>query len=287
MIKNKELVEASTALVYRDESAICLDGIFNGDMEVHAAIQESEKLSEYAEEIIYSEFEGPSKLSDNSEKALLEFIEKAENVKKKFTNSPVSKMILEELVLRRYGHLELKELRYDVPRLRIVPNSSLLNSGVSYNYRPHRDTWYGAEQGHINHWISVSNVTGASTFYIAPSYFGKVINNNSEIFDLDAWQNDYRAVAVKSVRREERPHPIPLEDIPDNLKCAIVIPRGYEICFAAQHLHGSLPNSTGEVRLSIDYRVCSPDLLSIAPTNIDNRSTGDYLKYMIKHPAFN
>ena len=32
---------------------------------------------------------------------------------------------------------------FDVPRMRVVPNYDYLHAGVSYAYKPHRDTWYG------------------------------------------------------------------------------------------------------------------------------------------------
>ena len=121
---------------------------------------------------------------------------------------------------------------YDVPRLRIVPNSNFLSSGISYNYKPHRDTWYGASQDQLNHWMAVSNVTKQSTFYLAPSYFEKPIENNSEIFDLDEWDSKHRKLASKNVGSEERPHPIPLVELAPEDKYEVVIPKGSEIAFS-------------------------------------------------------
>ena len=125
-------------------------------------------------------------------------------------------------------------------------------------------------------------MTFDSTFYVSPSHFSRVIENNSEIFDLDVWDTKHRKDATQSMRKEERPHPIPLEALPDSSRMAVVMPRGHEFCFSGHHLHGSLPNTTKSVRLSIDFRVSIPSLSRLAPKNIDSRATGDYQKYLIK-----
>jgi hypothetical protein len=164
--------------------------------------------------------------------------------------------LLKALILERYKLHENDSLLFDVPRLRIVPNSSFLSSGISYNYKPHRDTWYGAGQDQINHWMTLANATENSTFYIAPCYFSREINNNSEIFDLDEWDSKHRPRAESNVTTEERPHPIPLTDLDMIDRYNIVIPRGSEVVFSGQHLHGSAQNTRSLVRFSNDYRVC-------------------------------
>jgi hypothetical protein len=79
---------------------------------------------------------------------------------------------------------------------------------------------------------------------------------------------------------------VPESEIPNQAKNAFALDKGQEICFSGHHLHGSLDNITEKVRVSIDFRIevatgkCHP------PSNIDNESSGNYLKYMIKHPAF-
>lgn len=262
-----------------------LGSLFFGELFLHPCNDASNRLVAHAKEVAHKAFGGIPCLNGNSETELKEFIEKAEKAKSSFTNSSIIKEILEELILTRY-EASVKNLFYDVPRLRIIPNSSMLKSGISYNYLPHRDTWYGSGQEQINHWLSVSNVTKESTFYIAPKYFLQAVPNNSEVFDLDIWDSSHRKAANSSIRTENRPHPTPTQVIPNDEKLAVVIPPGYEICFSGHHLHGSLPNVTTEVRLSVDYRVSIPSLLRQAPTNIDCRAKGDYLKFMVKHPGF-
>ena len=256
--------------------------IFKGALYFFNPMPASLSLSKHALEYVAQSFPDGCRLEGDSDVELADFISKAQAAKSGFTNCETTKQILEELIRFRYASVNAKDIFYDVPRLRIVPTSTLLSSGISYNYLPHRDTWNGGGQEQINHWISVDNVTEDSTFYLSPSYFSREIDNNSEIFDLDVWDSTHRKDAKQSMRKEERPHPVPLEELPDSSKMAVVMPQGHEICFSGHHLHGSLPNTTKNVRLSIDFRVNIPSLIPTAPHNIDSRAKGDYHKYMIK-----
>jgi len=261
------------------------DAIFKGALYFFSPAPTSLSLSKHALEYVAQSFPDGCRLEGDSDEELADFIVKAQAAKSGFTNCDTTKQILEELIRFRYADVKGSDIFYDVPRLRIVPNSSLLSSGISYNYLPHRDTWYGGGQEQVNHWISVDNVTEESTFYLSPSYFSHEVANNSEIFDLDVWDSTHRKDAKQSMRKEDRPHPIPLEEVPDSSRMAVVMPQGHEVCFSGHHLHGSLPNTTKNVRLSIDFRVSIPSLIPAAPRNIDSRAKGDYQKYMIKLPS--
>jgi hypothetical protein len=151
---------------------------------------------------------------------------------------------------------------------------------------PHRDTWYGARQDQINHWLSVRNVSDRATFFISPSYFGRKVENTSENFDLDTWDKVSRPAATLSVRTEIRPHPKPLTDVPEDARVGFDLKTGHEVCFSGHHLHGSNENISDEVRVSIDYRISIPSLGLIPPANIDNKANGKYLDYMFEHPMF-
>jgi hypothetical protein len=269
-----------SSLIYSDRVEI--QSIYEGDLCIMPAYPISEDLCKHAENIVTDFFERPiDEIETDVGTDISLFITKAHKCKSTFTNSDKTQKLLKALIAERYKRYPNRELFYDVPRLRIVPNSNFLSSGISYNYKPHRDTWYGAAQDQVNHWMAVSNVTKNSTFYVAPSYFGKPIHNNSEIFNLDEWDSKYRTLAAQSVENEQRPHPIPLVELAEEDKLHVVIPKGSEIVFSGSHLHGSQANTTSKVRFSIDYRV-SPETLSFKlPQNIDSRATGDYKKYML------
>ena len=269
-----------SSITYSDHVEI--ESIYEGDLCIMPVCQISEDLCNHAESIVTDIFESPVDQIQTDESAdTYDFITKATSCKSTFTNSEKTQQLMKALISERYKLYPNHQILYDVPRLRVVPNSNFLSSGMSYNYKPHRDTWYGAAQDQLNHWMPVSNVTKQSTFYLAPSYFAKPIQNNSEIFDLDEWDSKHRKLAAQSVESEQRPHPIPLVELASEDKHGVVIPKGSEIVFSGCHLHGSQANTTSKVRFSIDYRI-SPNTQSFKlPKNVDSRAIGDYKKYML------
>lgn len=265
---------------------IRIEKIFQGSLVFLEPLKQTGDLIVWAEECLFKEFGESLSLVDSNDESLNDFIRRAQATKTTFTNHDYTKQLLEEILLKRYSNYLDHTLYYDVPRLRIIPNSKLLNSGISYNYLPHRDTWYGGEQDQINHWLSVKNVSDQATFFISPSYFGKKVENTSENFDLDTWDKVFRPVATTSVRTEMRPHPRPLTIIPEDSKVGFDLKTGHEVCFSGHHLHGSNENKSDDVRVSIDYRISIPSLGLSPPANIDNKATGRYLNFMFKHPMF-
>ena len=265
---------------------IKIEKIFQGSLVFLEALEPTKKLIAWVEKCLSKEFGDSLSLASSNDEALSDFIRKAQATKTTFTNHEYTKQLLEEILLTRYSNYLDHTLYYDVPRLRIIPNSKLLNSGISYNYLPHRDTWYGGEQDQINHWLSVRNVSDRATFFISPSYFGKKVENTSENFDLDTWDKVFRPAATTSVRTEMRPHPKPLTDIPEDSKVGFDLTTGHEVCFSGHHLHGSSENKSDDVRVSVDYRISIPSLGLNPPPNLDNKAHGRYLDYMFKHPSF-
>ena len=265
---------------------IRIEKIFQGSLVFLEPLEPTKKLIIWVEKCLLNEFGESLSLANSNDEALNNFIRRAQATKTTFTNHDYTKQLLEEILLTRYSNYLDHTLYYDVPRLRIIPNSKLLNSGISYNYLPHRDTWYGGEQDQINHWLSVRNVSDRATFFISPSYFGKKVENTSENFDLDTWDKVFRPAAATSVRTEMRPHPKPLTDIPEDSKVGFDLETGHEVCFSGHHLHGSNENKSDDVRVSVDYRISIPSLGLNPPANIDNKANGRYLDYMFKHPMF-
>ena len=263
-----------------------VEKIFKGSILLLEPLNSTNELTAWAEECLQAEFGASLILENNSEQAIRNFTLMAQAVKSKFTNHDLTKHVLEKILYVRYEQYLDHELLYDVPRLRIIPNSNLLKSGISYNYLPHRDTWYGGRQDQINHWLSVKNVSDKATFFIAPSFFSTSVENSSSDFDLETWDKVFRPSAIESVNTELRPHPKPAFEIPEQSKLGFDLASAHEVCFSGHHLHGSSQNLSGEIRISVDYRVCIPTLGFNPPENVDSSATGNYLNLMIKHPKF-
>ena len=260
-----------------------ISSVASGDILIFQQCMACQALIKWAADSIASAFGNDFDINEPLELPIDEFVKKASIAKTNFTNDSHTKILLGDLISLRYKELLEKQIYYDVPRLRLIPSSDYLKSGVSYNYKPHRDTWYGASQGQINHWISAINVSKEATFFIAPSYFDKPILNSSCDFDLDVWDSKYRNLASQNIKCESRPHPVPLEGVDQDTFIGFDIPSGSEICFSGHHLHGSLRNATQLIRVSIDYRIEVGSGSMPGPKNIDSLAKGDYQKYMFKY----
>ena len=258
--------------------SISLPEIYRGDILFLTTLTENIELADYALSIFQRKFkfdpiENP--LPKNLSKR--KFVENAEGVKKEFTNSDFSHQLVRKIIERRYSDYLESKIFFDRPRVRIIPNSKYISSGVSYNYKPHRDTWYGAVQSQVNHWMPVCNVSALSALFLFPSYFSKPVKNHSYRFDLAEWDKVHRPAAAKNIRGENRPHPDPVDILDEHSRLKVVPVPGSDIAFSGQHLHGSAPNSSDFIRVSIDFRVVVNHHEHQPPSNIDSQATGDYI----------
>src|SRR3954453_9063527 len=89
-----------------------------------------------------------------------EFIKRVSPLKSKFTNDARTKELMAELLIG-LGY-DPDDTYYDLPRLRAVPSDGYLTTGVSYAYRPHRDTWSSPPPAVVNHWAPVFDVVGTN-----------------------------------------------------------------------------------------------------------------------------
>jgi len=262
-------------------NTVAPQAIFDGAIQTLPLTQASLDLLDYVNQIVKQNFGCDiSEVRLDTSEQVPNFVRCASATKTAFTDGASTRPLLKKLIQARYSPELLAGMLVDPPRLRIIPNSAILNSGISYNYRTHRDTWYGGVQQQINHWMAVANVTANSTMYMAPAYYNLPVDNNSEIFDLDTWDQKYRKQAVNNVKVEARPHPGAVITLADAEREPVVLANGNEIAFSGHHLHGSATNTTDLVRFSLDYRV----VLAVGdwqyPKNIDNRATGDLRNYM-------
>jgi hypothetical protein len=208
-------------------NVVAPQAIFDGKIQTLSAVQESLDLLDYVNQLVKQNFGCDiSEVKLDTIEQVPDFVRNASATKTAFTDGISTRPLLKKLITARYSTELLVGALVDPPRLRIIPNSDILNSGISYNYMTHRDTWYGGVQEQINHWMAVANVTANSTMYIAPKYYDTVVANSSEIFDLDTWDQKYRKQAVNNIKVEARPHPGALITIDDIDREPVVLANG-------------------------------------------------------------
>jgi hypothetical protein len=254
--------------------------VFQGKLFILSGLSTCTALCDYAAQIAMEQFDSP-----NPETAFLHmpvetFVRRVEATKNRFTNSLRSKELLREFA-RETGS-DPNDYYFDVPRIRMVPNYKYLHAGVSYAYAPHRDTWYGSPNYQINYWMPVMPIRPDQTMAVYPAYFNRPVKNSSRDFDLARWVNIERKKAVMNITQESRVHPLPVDEIDPEAQVCFGGNKGDIMVFSGTHLHGTMPNNTSVMRISIDFRFFHVDDIvgknTVAlPPNLDNEAAcGDH-----------
>ena len=116
-----------------------------------------------------------------------------------------------------------------------------------------------------------------------PKFFDRVVPNNSHQFDAYEWNADGRKNAAKYITEDPRPHPRLTEE--RDLDWHVIVGKpGSAILFSAQHLHATVPNTSGGTRFSIDFRTVHRDDIEQrrGAALVDSSSTGTTLRDFLK-----
>lgn len=230
------------------------DRVYAGDIFLDTALQAPAELCAFARQSITAAFDGETDHQAlHTKMPVTEFIRLVTRLKGQFTNCLDVKEMIQRFALE-IG-IDPTQYLFDVPRLRVVPNYEYLHAGVSYAYKPHRDTWYGSSQAQINTWMPVYTIEPGQTMMINAGYFSTPVKNSSVDWSLNDWINVQRPQAASNVTEEVRVHPVPLESIASDSELRIAGNAGEMLTFSGAHLHGTVPNHTDQTRFSVDFRL--------------------------------
>ncbi|MFC3944827.1 hypothetical protein CCU68_08055 [Pseudomonas gingeri NCPPB 3146 = LMG 5327] len=234
------------------------EAIYSGSVFLDTQLAATRELCGFAKESITAAFDGETDhQSLHKMMAVAEFVSRVTRLKGQFTNSQRVKDLILGFI-HEIG-LDPREYIFDVPRLRVVPNYNYLHAGVSYAYKPHRDTWYGSVDCQINTWMPVYTIAPEQTMMINAAYFDKPVLNTSKDWSLNDWINNQRHKAKDNLTEEVRVHPVPLGDIDGSSEVRIAGNTGEMLTFSGSHLHGTVPNYTEQTRFSVDFRLMHLD----------------------------
>lgn len=234
------------------------ESIYAGDIFLNTQLASAKELCAFAQESITSAFDGETNHQALHRMMPVEaFVARVTRLKGQFTNSQRAKELIRAFTLE-IG-VDPKDYIFDVPRVRVVPNYNYLHAGVSYAYKPHRDTWYGSVDCQINTWMPVYTIEPEQTMMINPAYFEVPLNNTSADWSLSEWINTQRYLAKDNLTEERRVHPVPQEEINSASEVRIAANTGEMLIFSGSHLHGTVPNHTDNTRFSVDFRLMHID----------------------------
>jgi hypothetical protein len=255
--------------------------LYNGDIFVYSPIEATRKLCALARRILEEAFTPHDSRLIDQYLGMEEAAGILAKLKPAFIHHPECKRLLPEIIVGLGG--DPAKTYFDVPRMRSAYPTNYLTSGIAYAFHPHRDTWYSAPMCQINWWLPIFDITPENCLFIKPNYFAHAVKNNSEIYNYQEWNARSRSDAAKHVRSDTREQPKPQQEI-EQEDLRVICPPGGIILFSAAQLHGTVPNTSGVARYSIDFRTVHLDevLAHDGARNIDARCTGttmgDYLR---------
>lgn len=253
------------------------ESLFSGDFYLYTGRPGANAIVDHAKKLIGQAFEGLDPERAQFELSVQEFVDRAGPLKSEFTNGQHSKELCQQFV-SDLG-CDPDGTYFDLPRLRVIPADSFLTSGVSYNYKAHRDMWYGHPQQLVNYWVPVFPVVGENVMSMFTDYFDRPVRNSSQNYDYDDWVTNHRHVAAQHTTQDQRPHPLPTESVDSRGEIRIAGNAGDIMMFSSNHLHASAPNLSGVTRFSYDLRTINIDDVRAGrgPRNIDSGATGTTL----------
>jgi hypothetical protein len=257
--------------------------IFGGAVFLYSAPPESRQMVEWIRGLSVQAFQGLDDVRRAHEQLDVKaFVDRVGPLKSKFTNHAESKRLCQALISALGSDPDITY--FDLPRLRVAPPGNYLTSGVSYAYKPHRDTWYAHPPQLVSFWVPVDDSEKSTVMSMYFDYFDKPIQNSTSGWDYDDWVANARYAAAQNVGTENRRHPMPAESVSDSLDIRIVQNAGDLTLFSTCHLHATAPNETGLIRYSYDLRTINIEDLQEGrgPSNVDSKATGSTLRDFLR-----
>jgi hypothetical protein len=256
--------------------------LYSGQLFVYSASKATTALCEFARELTEEAFAPYHPCDAQHDLPVEKYVAILAELKPKFIHHPRCKTLIPDL-LAEFG-CDLDQTYFDVPRLRTACSGDYLRSGLAYAFKPHRDTWYSPPMCQLNWWLPIYPFESDAGMVFHPQYWDRPIQNSSHEFNYQDWNENGRRQAMQHVQKDTRRQSEALEEIEVDPQLRLVTPPGGLIIFSAAQLHSTADNSTGQTRLSVDFRTVHLGDLAIrhgAP-NIDSHCTGttigDYLR---------
>jgi len=260
--------------------------LYDGHVLVYPASRASLAFIEHAQRMIADAFGSVDPQTAQYELQGGDFAALLAELKPKFIHHPESKRLIREL-LSEFG-CDLDTTYFDVPRLRTSTSNGYLDSGISYAFHPHRDTWYSAPFSQLNWWIPIFPVVPQNVMAFHPRYWSNPLRNGSRRYDYYEWNRTSRQSAAQHIKTDTRDQPKPEEPVELDPQVRVVPEAGGVMMFSGNQLHSTVPNDSGRTRFSIDFRTVDfGDVVSRreAP-NVDSECTGTTLRDFLRARDF-
>jgi hypothetical protein len=256
--------------------------LYQGSIFIQPASPSAQKLCRLAQELIEEAFQPLDPLTVHEKLPVERCVEILAVLKPKFIHHAKSKEYIQGL-LEESG-CDLEKTYFDVPRMRTAFPGDYLKSGIAYAFHPHRDTWYSAPPSQINWWMPIYSLNAENCMAFHPKYWTQPLKNSSNLYNYAKWNQENRHSAAQHVKADTRVQPKPEEPVELDPQVRVVCDVASPFLFSAGHLHSTVPNTSNQIRYSIDFRTVNLDDVwnKAGADNIDSACTGttmrDYLR---------
>jgi hypothetical protein len=256
--------------------------LYEGAIFVYSPCPSAIKLCELARTMVQEAFHPLDPLVLHENLPVEQCVETLAVLKPKFIHHPKSKEYLRG-ILSEVG-CDLNKTYFDVPRMRTAFPGDYLKSGIAYAFHPHRDTWYSAPFCQINWWMPFFPFNSENSMALHPGYWDRPLKNSSNIYNYARWDQESRHNAAQHVKADTRVQPKPQESVELDPQVRVICDVGGIYLFSAAQLHSTVPNTSGQIRYSIDFRTVYLDdaIHRIGASNLDSACTGttlnDYMR---------
>lgn len=179
--------------------------------------------------------------------------------------------------------LETGATGWDFMPLRIVPPHGIAASWEREHVPGHRDTWGSNIPCQLNWWAPIYPIGTSSTIGFWPEYFDQPVDNTTDTWSFAEFLASRKQSAQSGVKASYPTAPQMRGDHCPQLDelTPLVIAQDELMCFSSQHLHASVPNTSGRIRYSIELRTIDFEQARCGegPRNVDNADETPRLKW--------
>ena len=233
--------------VYFDIAAserVRLDRLYQGQLLIFSPCSSSVAFRDFCREIIETGLGKIAPQKAHYHLAEKDYLAQESAYRSAITNHPETPHLI-RAILAEFS-CDLQQTYFAPPYLRMAPYRGYLSSGEGLLHDPHRDTWYASPQCQINWWIPLYDLQSENALAFHPNYWNKGVKNGSTNFNddgnFDGKLNSFDLL------------PTPQEDIEIEPEIRPICPPGGIIMFSSAQMHSAVPNTSEDVRYSIDFR---------------------------------
>ncbi len=182
------------------------------------------------------------------------------------------------------------ETAFDPARLRVIAHGAGDNPRAAPVYYPHRDTWYGHPMSVVTLWTALDDLAEHETFVFYPECFRTPVDNDSEVFDYDAWVARGWSLKIGWQDRDaslQARYPTVRGSADYGPSPGFACRRGQVLLFSGAQFHRTLPQTRGLTRFSLDARLVhmGDEREGKGARNVDGRSSGSALRDYVQPPV--